>query len=189
MNGRARLSIVVAVSAATCVGPGGPPSPGGLGYRVPSPPAATYRVDDSTVVRNRPLLQEREITTRTAVTLDPGTTWVDTVAWSSDAASSEIAFTHAYTYTLVGDTLVDGRSLLNISFAGEVAIESSGQAGQRESTSSSKGSATGLILWDVERGLPVYGEIEEKTEGTTIREGLPPSRISRSKLRRIRLEG
>ena len=69
MNGKARLSIAAIVWASACVGLGGPPSPDGLGYRVPSPPTATYHVADTIVVESRPFQQVREYTTTTAITL------------------------------------------------------------------------------------------------------------------------
>ena len=78
MNGRTRLSIAAIVWASACVGLGGPPSPDGLGYRVPSPPTATYHVADTIVVESRPFQRVREYTTTTAITLgmtferDPG---------------------------------------------------------------------------------------------------------------------
>lgn len=277
MKGKARLSIAAIVWASACIGLGGPPSPDGLGYRVPSPPAATYHIADTIVVESRPFQQVREYTTTTAITLgmtferdsggvrvigipesfetavrggivtrgpppglddvtgildfvlnplgevdvvslpelsgpasglgrlaslahelfprlpdrvvEPGATWVDTVTWSSVGESSEATFTYVHAYTLVGDTLVDGRPLLNITLTGEVAFESSGQVGPRALTSSSSGSVTGLVLWDAERGLPVFAQFRQELEGTSIREGMPPDRTRRTMVRRIRLEG
>ena len=121
--------------------------------------------------------------------VEPGATWVDTVTWSTVGESSEATFTNVHTYTLVGDTLVDGRPLLNIALAGEVAFESSGQVGPSALTSSSWGSVTGMILWDVDRGLPVVAQYRQELEGTSIREGMAPDRTRRTMSRRIRLEG
>lgn len=276
MNGRARLSIAVVVSAATCADPGGPPSPGGLGYRVPSPPTATYRIADSTVAESRPSLRRGKTTSTTAVTLaltferdpggvrvtgvpehfevgvtggftmrgpspgvgdlagtlglvmsrrgvvevgslpemplgyaalspfasiahelfprlpdralDPGAAWVDTVTWSSVVASLESTVTKVNTYTLVGDTVVDGRRLVSIAVVGEVASETTGQMGPVAMNTSATGSATGLVMWDTERGLPVYGQMEQEIVGTTIVEGLPLARESMTVFRRIWLE-
>ena len=161
MNGKARLSIAAIVWASACVGLGGPPSPDGLGYRVPSPPTATYHVADTIVVESRPFQQVREYTTTTAITLR--------MTFERDP---------------------DGvRVILNIALAGEVAFESSGQVGPRALTSSSSGSVTGLILWDADRGLPVFAQYRQELEGTSIREGTPPDRTRRTMARRIRLEG
>lgn len=277
MKGRATLLIAAIVCASACVVLGGPPSPDGLGYRVPSPPTATYHVADTIVVESRPFRQVREYTTTTAITLgmtferatggvrvigipesfegavrggivtrgpppglddvtgtlevvlnplgevdvvslpelsgpasglgqlaslahelfprlpgrvvEPGATWVDTVTWSSVGESSEATVTSVHAYTLVGDTLVDGRPLLNIALTGEVAIELVGQVGPSALTSSSSGPVTGLVLWDADRGLPVFWQYRQELEGTSIREGMPPDRTRRTMVRRIRLEG
>lgn len=277
MNGKTKLSIAPLVWTTACVGLGGPPSSDGLGYRVPSPPTATYHVADTIVVESRPFQQLREYTTTTAITLrltferatggvrvigipesfeaavsggivtrgppaglddvtgtlefvlnplgdvdvaslpevsgtasglgrfasiaheifprlpdrvvEPGATWVDTVTWSSARESSEATFTNVHTYTLVGDTMVDGRPVLNIALVGEVAFESSGQVGPSVLTSSSSGSVTGLIPWDAERGLPVSAQYRQELEGASIRGGMPPDRTRRTMVRRIRLEG
>ncbi|MXW17386.1 MAG: hypothetical protein F4123_02045 [Gemmatimonadetes bacterium] len=273
----ARLSIAAIVCASACVVLGGPPSPDGLGYRVPSPPTATYHVADTIVVESRPFQQVREYTTTTAITLgmtferatggvrvvgipetfegavrggivtrgpppglddvtgtlefvlsplgevdvvslpelsgpasglgqlaslahelfprlpdrvvEPGATWVDTVTWSSVGPSSEATVTSVHAYTLVGDTLVDGRSLLSIALTGEMTIELEGQVGPSALTSSSSGPVTGLVLWDAGRGLPVIWQYRQELEGTSIREGMPPDSTRRTMVRRIRLEG
>ena len=274
MKGRTWLSIAAVVLAAACAGSGAPAPPGGLAYRVPSPPMAKYLVVDSAVVENRPFLQRRQTTTTIATTLgltfervaggvgvtgiaehfevslkggvvvspgalpglddltgnldfvinprgdvtvtslpelpsedaafsrfasiaqelfprlpdravDAGDTWMDTVTWSSGSMRTETTFTKAYTYTLVGDTVVDGRPLLHIAVAGEAAFETEGQVGPSALSSSSAGQATGLILWDPRRGLPVYAQYEQALEGTSTRAGMPPSSTRHAIFRRV----
>ena len=43
-------------------------------------------------------------------------------------------------------------------------------------------------MWDTERGLPVYGQMEQETVGTTIVDGLPLARESVTVFRRTWLE-
>ena len=54
---------------------------------------------------------------------DPGATWVDTATASGDAGDMTTTATLVSTYTLVGDTLVDGRALVHIAVAREVTID------------------------------------------------------------------
>ena len=51
--------------------------------------------------------------------VEPGGSWVDTVTWST-TEPIESTSGAVLTFTLVGDTLVDGRTLLNITVASEV---------------------------------------------------------------------
>ncbi len=117
--------------------------------------------------------------------VDPGDTWLDTVTWSSASMRTETTFTRAYTYTLVGDTVVDGRPLLHIAMAGEAAFETEGQVGPSALSSSSEGQATGLILWDPRRGLPVYAQYEQALEGTSTLASMPPSSTRHAIFRRV----
>lgn len=99
--------------------------------------------------------------------VEPGGTWVDTVTWATDTGGIETTSTTAYTYTLVGDTVVDGRTLLHIGVAGEVGSEATMEQGGMSMSQSMTGTLTGFLLWDRERGLPLYAESERDLAGTT----------------------
>ena len=112
--------------------------------------------------------------------VEPGGMWVDTVTWTADIDAMETTSTGIMTYTLVGDTLVDGRSLLNFAVSGEVSAEAEGSVAGMAMTQSMAGSTAGFILWDAERGLPAYQEAEREMEGTMSAAGMPPLSMSAS---------
>ena len=119
--------------------------------------------------------------------MDPGGTWSDTQRWHTDGEVTEVVSRTVYTYTLVGDTVVDGRGLLHIAAAGKVDIRIyTGRAGKltrRDMT----GSSTGVILWDPERRLVAYHEYERDLMGTVSRPGRVPFGLSLKGPVRIRL--
>lgn len=106
--------------------------------------------------------------------VEPGGMWVDTVTWTTDIESMETTSTGILTYTLVGDTLVDGRTLLNFTVSGEVSADAEGNVGGMTMTQSMAGSTAGFILWDAEHGLPAYQESERDMEGSMSAAGMPP---------------
>lgn len=106
--------------------------------------------------------------------VEPGGMWMDTVTWTADIESMETTSTGILTYTLVGDTLVEGRTLLNLAVSGEVSADAEGNVGGMAMTQSMAGFTTGFILWDAERGLPAYQESERDMEGSMSAAGMPP---------------
>ena len=95
-----------------------------------------------------------------------GGTWVDTVSWSVTDETSESATQTVFTYTIVGDTLVDGRTLLNIAVEGEVSMQMIEGVGDALSDQRLTGTATGYVLWDPERNLPKHSALHRQLEGT-----------------------
>lgn len=101
--------------------------------------------------------------------VDPGGTWLDTLRWHTDGRVTEVISRTVYDYTLVGDTVVDGRGLLHIAAAGKVEFRSyTGRAGNL-TRQTMKGSSTGVILWDPETRLVTSHEYERDLEGTVSR--------------------
>ena len=103
-----------------------------------------------------------------------GGMWVDTVTWTTDIESMETTSTGILTYTLVGDTLLDGQTLLNFAVSGEVSADAEGSVGGMAMTQNMAGSTAGFILWDTDRGLPAYQESEREMEGSMSAAGMPP---------------
>ena len=116
-----------------------------------------------------------------------GDTWVDTVTWSTDQESMQSTTTNVYTYTLVGDTVVDGRTLLNIGVTAEMATEADIEQGGMAISQSLAGTVTGSLLWDAERGLMTRRDIESEIEGTTSMAGMPPANMSITGTESVRL--
>lgn len=81
-----------------------------------------------------------------------GDVWTDTVTWSGDTREAQTSNTVVNTYTLVGDTVVDGQSLLNIAISGEVESEGSVNMGGTQVDQSFSGTNTGFALWNAESG-------------------------------------
>ena len=116
---------------------------------------------------------------------EPGDTWVDTVTWSGDGSMEVTTF---YTYTLVGDTVVDGRTLQNIGVAGEATRDGELDLGGMTVKQSFTGTTTGSALWDTERGLLVYAQSKRELDGSVTIESMPPVPLTHAGLMRIRLE-
>ncbi|MDE2805332.1 MAG: hypothetical protein OXN18_09340 [Gemmatimonadota bacterium] len=117
--------------------------------------------------------------------VEPGGMWVDTVTWTTDIESMETTSTGILTYTLVGDTLVEGRTLLNFAVSGEVSADAEGNVGGMTMTQSMAGSTAGFILWDAEHGLPAYQESEREMEGSMSAAGMPPFSMTVSGTTRV----
>ena len=120
--------------------------------------------------------------------VEPGDTWVDTVTWTTEMESMETTSSAVLTFTLVGDTLVDGRTLLNFAVASEVEGGATVEQGGMAITQSMAGSSTGFVLWDTERGLPAYEQAERNLEGTTTVAGMPPFPMRATGTTRVRLD-
>ena len=84
--------------------------------------------------------------------VEPGDSWVDTVTWSQETPEATATTTSVYTYTLVGDTVVDGNTLLKIEMAGEVETTGTVDMGGMSADQTITGSDTGHALWDMAQG-------------------------------------
>ncbi len=93
-----------------------------------------------------------------------GESWVDTVSYFGEEGPGERRETAVITYTLEGDVVVDGRSLLRIGLEG---TSESAQEVEMEGVSVSQEGEVeveGHILWDPDRG--VMFEAERRFSGT-----------------------
>lgn len=121
--------------------------------------------------------------------VDPGATWADTVATSADTDEVSTTTTAVSTYTLVGDTVVDGRTLVHIAVATRIATETDIEQGGMSITQNVEGPSDGFFLWDPERGLVVQGEYERSVEGTMSMANLGTMSMAVTGPTRMRLEG
>lgn len=119
--------------------------------------------------------------------VDPGATWVDTVTWTTDDGAIETISTTVYTHTLVGDTVVDGRTLRHIAVAGDVTNEAEVIQAGTTMTQSMTGTATGFVLWDAERGLLAEAFFERELEGSMTVPGMASFDMSLGGPVRVRL--
>ncbi len=116
-----------------------------------------------------------------------GTTWADTVRWHSDGYEAEGDSRGVSTYTLVGDTVVDGHSLVHIAFRAEVSLLIfTGGAGNLTARTL-RGPASGFVQWDPRRGLVAHRQYEMDLKGHWARPRRDPFPMSLRRKVRIRL--
>jgi hypothetical protein len=83
----------------------------------------------------------------------PGDRWVDTVSYEGDAELGATAEESIVTYTVVGDTVVGGRSLLRIGLTGTSRSSNETTMGGFQVAQSSELTLDGHVLWDEEAGI------------------------------------
>lgn len=113
----------------------------------------------------------------------PGDSWMDTV--TNVGADGDFERVAVNTYTLVGDTVVDGRPHLRVDISGDATLTM--EPGPPGMTQSLGGTEVGFFLWDVARGLPVYAEVSRAYEGTMTIPGEGAMDIKASSATRMRL--
>ena len=116
----------------------------------------------------------------------PGATWVDTTSFG-DPDDASAASRSIVTYTAVGDTVVDGRSLLAISFRGtsQVSQNLEMQGAQMQQTTDLQ--IEGGALWDARAGL-MFERWTNATGTGSVRVNVLPAQLptrfqSRSRVR------
>jgi len=115
-------------------------------------------------------------------------TWVDTATVSGDTGEMTTLTRMVSTYTLAGNTVVDGRTLVRIEVAGETTVENDIGLGAMMVEQKLEGSSSGFFLWDPERGLVTYAEYEQELEGTATVPTMGSFGLSLAGPMRIRLE-
>ena len=121
--------------------------------------------------------------------VEPGATWVDTVTASTETEGASVATTTVSTYTLVGDTVAGGRSLVRIAVANQVRVETSFEEGGMSITQDVAGSTDGFVLWDPGRRLVAYAEYERDMGGTMSMGPMGSMDLTITGPTRIRLDG
>lgn len=117
---------------------------------------------------------------------DPGSTWTDSVTMSAEG-EVDLTSTTVSTYTLAGDTLADGRTLLRISVAADVAIELEGEQQGTVISQTVEGSVTGFVLWDPGPRLVAFARFEGELEGDLTMPGVPPMPVGITRSTVLRL--
>ncbi len=109
-----------------------------------------------------------------------GDTWVDTVSFSEDGNTGESTQRSITTYTLVGDTVVSGRSLVRVALTGTTEMRQTmslqGAAIRQETDLE----VQGHVLWDQQRGLLFERSTVSRGTGTVRAEAFPaplPTRV------------
>ena len=123
--------------------------------------------------------------------VSPGDTWTDTLAYLIETDEGTSDTNTIMTYTLQGDTVVDGRSLLHISVMGTADVVSSAVTEGMEVTQIFSGDVAGTILWDAARSLYVSGYFERDMDGTVEvpAAGMPPMPLTVTGKSHVKLQG
>jgi hypothetical protein len=122
--------------------------------------------------------------------VSPGDSWVDTVAFAEDGDSGEQSQRFVTTYTLVGEAVVEGRSLVEITFEGTAELRQTmsmqGAAVEQETQMT----VEGRVLWDMQRGLMFERESVSRGTGTVRVAAMPmplPTQVESRSRARLRL--
>ena len=118
--------------------------------------------------------------------VEAGDAWQDTVSWSAEGENS-VTTTGVYSYVASGDTVVDGRELLRITVSGDAEAEQEGSQGGMQTTATLTISESGVVLWDVARGLLHRMETNREMTGTVAMSGVGTMNMEGSGPRSVRL--
>ena len=83
----------------------------------------------------------------------PGDMWTDTVAYEGSEGPGDISAVFIMSYTVVGDTVADGMTLLKLGVTGSAESEVNASIQGMEMFQSVTGDMEGYVLWDTGRGL------------------------------------
>lgn len=119
--------------------------------------------------------------------VQPGDSWVDTVAFEEDGDTGGSSERSINTYTVIGDTQVEGRSFLEIGLQGTSEMRQTLALQGIEVEQATNLDIVGRVLWDMQRGLVFERETVSTGTGTVSVALAPmplPTRVeSRSRLR------
>ena len=106
----------------------------------------------------------------------PGDMWTDTIQYEISMEQGDVSSKSVMTYTLVGDTVVDGLTLVHVTYEGDAEAVGSGMTEGVEVIQTFAGDVTGMFLWDPARSLMVYSESSQDLDGTVEvpGAGMPP---------------
>ena len=116
-----------------------------------------------------------------------GDTWVDTVSFANDGDTGESSQRSILTYTVVGDSVVDGRALVEIAFEGTQEMRQTMALQGADVEQETNLAVEGSVLWDLQRGLMFERESVSRGTGTVRIAAMPeplPTRVeARSRVR------
>jgi hypothetical protein len=84
-----------------------------------------------------------------------GESWTDTIRYEGKQGPGSVSAQSVVTYTVAGDTVVDGRSLVKITTQGTADSSASGVITGMDFTQKLSAAVTGWVLWDQGRRLMV----------------------------------
>lgn len=122
--------------------------------------------------------------------VSPGDEWVDTVSYEGDAELGATTEKSVLRYTVAGDTVVAGRTLLKIALAGTSELSNEMDMGGMMVAQSSNVDVTGHVLWDASAGL-MYEVVRASTGRGSVSVPIAPQAlpIEVRSVQRARLRG
>ena len=122
---------------------------------------------------------------------EAGASWTDTIHYEAEVGPGETNSTTIMTYTLQGDTVVDGLTLLKINMTGNADVTAFGVTEGMEVTQIFSGDVSGYALWDPARSVYVGGYSEADMSGTVEvpAAGMPPMPLTLSGKGHVKLQG
>ncbi len=110
----------------------------------------------------------------------PGATWVDTIQYETRTSQGDQSFNGVVTYTLQGDTLVEGSALLRITYEGTADVRGTAMTEGMQVLQALSGTFSGAVLWDPVRSLMVADEGTQDMRGSVDipGAGMPPMPMS-----------
>jgi len=120
----------------------------------------------------------------------PGDSWVDTVSYEGQDGPGLRSELTIMRYSVTGDTVVAGRSLLTISLEGTTESTTEMELAGMAITQSSEVEVEGYVLWDAQSGL-MFESLKHATGSGTVRVPVAPGPlpIQISATQRARLKG
>lgn len=119
-----------------------------------------------------------------------GSSWVDTVSYTDAEGEQDVRSTTLTAYTLVGDTVVGGRTVQRIDASGVEEFSVTGRMEGMAFAQSFSGTRVGFILWDASAGVLVMTEFRRELEGSMDMPdtGMPPMSLSAAGVTRLVLQ-
>ncbi len=123
--------------------------------------------------------------------VNAGSTWTDTIQYEISTPEGTTASSTVTTYTLQGDTVVNGASLVKITYQGKANVTGGATTEGMEVVQVFAGDVSGTYLWDAARAVLVAHEAKGDMTGTVEvpAAGLPPMPLTVSSRSRVRLQG
>jgi hypothetical protein len=120
----------------------------------------------------------------------PGATWTDTIQYETRTSQGDASSSVVMTYTLQGDTLVDGSSLVYITYEGRANVRGTAMTEGMQVLQSVSGTVSGILLWDAVRSLLVADEGTQDMTGSVEvpAAGMPPMPLSMRGTSSVRLQ-
>ena len=100
------------------------------------------------------------------MSVNAGDVWTDTIQYDVEAAGGTTTTESVLTYTLAGDTVVGGATLLHVTYEGETEVVSQVLNQGMEMIQAASGTVTGMFLWDPARSLMVFTESSVDLDGS-----------------------